>query len=86
MIHNSYWPTILRSDASASAGVCTQVNLLSWAILLGSVVLSLSSIVTPLGLYEAVIASKTPQVTRFSYVRDENSALGLGVSKRKDSA
>jgi hypothetical protein len=82
MIHNSYWPTILQSDASATKGVRSSVVWQSYIMLLAAILVSLASIITPLGLYETVLAAKAPKVERFVYLHDDYSALGLGTAPR----
>lgn len=52
LIQSSFWPSILRSDYSLSHGVRKRVLTLSWTAAVGSILLIVVGISTPLGLSE----------------------------------
>jgi hypothetical protein len=81
VLHRSYWPTVLRSDAAASKGVQRKVKLIVWTIILTAALATIAAIVTPLGLYDAVAPNKSPTFIDFHYVKD-TSAFGTGTPPR----
>jgi hypothetical protein len=80
--HSSLWPIILRSDSSQSHGVRPIVrlvtNLITWTFFL----IALAGIITPLGLYDALVQTRSVQV-KFRYLPD-TSPLGLGTPPRSN--
>jgi hypothetical protein len=77
----SFWPNALSTDATASKGVRSHITVVSWAITLTTVFVSIAAIVTPLGLYETVRQSNTPSLVPFHYVKDA-SPFGSGTAER----
>lgn len=75
-LHSSLWPTVLASDSTLTQGVRSSVRGLTLGATVAAALISLASIVTPLGLYEDT-ASVTARTTTFRYARD-NSSFGLG--------
>jgi hypothetical protein len=80
--HSSLWPIILRSDSSQSHGVRPIVrlvtNLITWTFFL----IALAGIITPLGLYDALVQTRSVQV-KFRYLPD-TSPLGFGTPPRSN--
>jgi hypothetical protein len=68
-IQSSPWPYILRTDASRSLGVQGAVNIMSQLALVGTVLMTLTGIVTPLGLQETTVL-KPGQNQTMSYIQD----------------
>ncbi|KAJ3455213.1 hypothetical protein MRS44_013813 [Fusarium solani] len=52
LIQGSFWPSILRSDYSLNHGVRKRVSVLSWTTTVGSILLVVVGVSTPLGLSE----------------------------------
>jgi hypothetical protein len=55
------------------------INVLSWAILLTTVLVAVAAIVTPLGLYDTVVLNDSPVLVPFQYLVD-SSPFGNGTS------
>ncbi|KAG2186746.1 hypothetical protein INT44_002972 [Umbelopsis vinacea] len=68
-IQSSPWPFILSTDASRSLGVQSAINIMSQLALVGTVLMTLTGIVTPLGLRDATI-SRPAQNQTMSYIQD----------------
>ncbi|KAI8584775.1 hypothetical protein K450DRAFT_217979 [Umbelopsis ramanniana AG] len=68
-IQSSPWPFILRTDASQSLGVQSAINTMSQLALVGTFLMTLTGIVTPLGLQDTTI-SKPAQNLALSYIKD----------------
>ena len=77
-MQSSWWPVILRADSTSSRNVNLRVSILSWLITLSFILLAITSVVTPLGLSDAIKASNSRQVN-FQYAPDR-SAFGYGTS------
>lgn len=80
---NSLWPTILGSDTAASQGVYRPVNLLAVFRPIGVAVIALAAVVTPLGLYDAVLPDKHLQEVVFTYLQD-TGPMGYGTPPQGD--
>lgn len=80
-LHSSLWPTILGSDSDQSTSVDRVVKIESWIRLIVATIISIAGIVTPLGLYDAVVpgAGTTPET--FSYIPD-SSPMGAATPPR----
>jgi hypothetical protein len=78
----SLWPFILRSDSSQTHGARTSIllvtNLLTWV----SILIALAGIITPLGLYDALVPTNSVQIT-FQYLKDE-TPFGRGTPLRSN--
>ncbi|KAF2174731.1 hypothetical protein K469DRAFT_647989 [Zopfia rhizophila CBS 207.26] len=70
LLHSSYWPTILQTDSATNRGVRSEVWMLSWLQTLATVLVAITGVVTPLGLYEGVGPAKTPSQQVFHYLQD----------------
>lgn len=79
----SLWPTLLSSDSESTKNVSRRVVLLSWLILLASVLLNVAGIVTPLGLSQASLPAASVHA-RFAYAPDVSS-FGRGTPPRYPS-
>ena len=66
----SYWPIILRTDSAASTGVRTSVVFTSRLSKGVALLVSVASIVTPLGLYESISPSTSVKQYEFRYATD----------------
>merc|ERR1712000_288386 len=84
IIHNSLWPTFLRTDATATTGVRRRVSVVSYGVILGSALVAVAGVITPLGLYDGIFPSDEATPVRFEYTPD-TTALGLGTAPRHDT-
>lgn len=82
-IHSSYWPTILRTDSSASSGVYKAVTVISWLGTAAKILTAIAAVVTPLGLYQTIVP-QSPTTSTFHYVED-TSAFGDGTPPRDEN-
>lgn len=76
-LHASHWPTFLRTDSAGVQGVRSSVRLIGAFELFVVLLISVASIVTPLGLYETVTPQSGLKDETFSYAQD-NSSMGIG--------
>ncbi|GLA15239.1 hypothetical protein AnigIFM62618_001755 [Aspergillus niger] len=81
LLHSSYWPTILDSDTAASTGVSKRILTYSWLQLIAAVLVSITGIVTPLGLYDTIGPQDNPTDVLFHYAPD-TSAFGKATPSR----
>ena len=81
-LHSTYWPTILGSDSSASTNMSPAVVSAVYLIILTTILVATTTVVTPLGLYDAVV-SRRPQSVSFSYAQDM-TPFGCGSLPRND--
>ncbi|EQL03703.1 hypothetical protein OCS_00583 [Ophiocordyceps sinensis CO18] len=72
VLQQSYWPFFLRSDDSYDQGVRGSVLWISKSIPVLSILLSATSVITPLGLYSSTAAGKPVRAT-FVHVPDASS-------------
>jgi len=79
-LHASHWASILRSDTTGTQGVNKGTRLITAFQPLMLVLIAVTSIVTPLGLYDAVVQEKGLKSEPFSYAQD-NSSMGIGYVK-----
>ncbi|KFY47704.1 hypothetical protein V496_10496 [Pseudogymnoascus sp. VKM F-4515 (FW-2607)] len=82
-LHSSFWPTILCTDAAADTGVRRRVFRTGWVQTIALILVSVASIVTPLGLYDVVDPPESRTNAPFTYIKD-NSAFGYGTPPRSD--
>ena len=82
VLQSSYWPTILRSDATHNHGVRKPIMFAVLAIPLIAILTAVAGVVTPLGLYDDLMAYKEV-VGSFEYVSDP-SVYFDGTSPRKN--
>ncbi|KIV99780.1 uncharacterized protein PV09_08586 [Verruconis gallopava] len=80
-LQGSLWPTILRTDSTTNHNVRAGVRFTTKLRLLTALLLSLASIITPLGLYESIVASSSTELTPFAYAKDA-SVFGNGTLPR----
>ncbi|KAK0716066.1 hypothetical protein B0H67DRAFT_645739 [Lasiosphaeris hirsuta] len=80
VIQSSYWPTILRSDATKSHGVRWPILLTSAAIPSLAMLGAVTGVVTPLGLYEE-FETQRGEAGNFQYIQDTSAFLD-GTSPR----
>lgn len=74
---NSVWPTFLGSDTAANRGVYPKVSGLALLRPIGVVLIAIAAVVTPLGLYDAVVPEKQMQEVLFTYLQD-TGPMGYG--------
>ena len=80
-IQSSLWPTILRSDSTTSDGVSPGIRAVAKMGALSTLLLSLASMITPLGLYESIAMNSRMENVEFSYAKD-TSVFGDGTLPR----
>lgn len=61
-LQSSYWPDLLRTDSVRTHGVRKDIVLLTHFGTLMGVLITVAGVVTPLGLYEALVPSSKEQV------------------------
>lgn len=83
-LSSSLWPVILRTDAAAGHSVNIGVRLLSFLSRLGLLLIAVAAVVTPLGLYEAIIPTNGNVAVPFTDLKDA-SPMGIGTPPRSDS-
>jgi hypothetical protein len=81
ILQSSHWTTILRTDSVRPHAVRRPVFLASLALPIATVLIAVSSVVTPIGLYDSLEIGKR-EVGNFSYIRD-TSAYFYGTSPRR---
>ncbi|KAL4744819.1 hypothetical protein BDW72DRAFT_212173 [Aspergillus terricola var. indicus] len=84
LLHSSHWPVVLNGDSAASRNVALPVIILKYAGLLSALLVSVAAIVTPLGLFETIVASDNPTAEPFHYIVDKG-IFGLGTPARNES-
>ncbi|KAH6986641.1 hypothetical protein EDB80DRAFT_731754 [Ilyonectria destructans] len=67
LLYSSNWPTLLCGDSAASEGVVLSARIFKYVGLLAILLVSIAAIVTPLGLYEAVVPSESLTDESFHY-------------------
>ncbi|KAF4221541.1 hypothetical protein CNMCM5878_008789 [Aspergillus fumigatiaffinis] len=70
-LHSSYWPTILRTDTSATSDVYRPVVVISWLRTGAKILAAVAAVVTPLGLYQDVVP-QSPESAQFHYIKDKS--------------
>lgn len=82
-LHSSWWPFLVHADSAAKKGVPAQIvfatRLRTFMVLLASI----SSIVTPLGLYQTILPSGKTTQPSFHYIADP-SDFGVGTVPRSN--
>ncbi|PKX88981.1 uncharacterized protein P174DRAFT_471458 [Aspergillus novofumigatus IBT 16806] len=83
-LHSTLWPSILGSSTAAVSGVQKRLTISGHAqtIILG--VVSIASIVTPLGLYDSIEPAGSPTPVPFAYIKG-TSAFSYGTPDRSDA-
>ncbi|KAL9572074.1 hypothetical protein ACKAV7_003791 [Fusarium commune] len=76
----SYWPIVLRTDAASSNNVRKDILWVARLIPAMSILLSITSVVTPLGLYDTLVPGTAVQAP-FVYAAD-TSPFGYGTPAR----
>lgn len=83
-LHSSQWPTLLRTSSATSNHVNRRVTASEWLKTGILAVVTIASIVTPLGLYDAIEPNEKATVSLFSYLQD-NSPFGYGTPPRSQA-
>lgn len=81
-LQKSYWPEALETDATRSHGVPKRILLSAYAVSLITILCTITGIVTPLGLYQALEQSHNKTMP-FAYVRD-SSPFGIATPPRSN--
>ncbi|GIJ92598.1 hypothetical protein Asppvi_001876 [Aspergillus pseudoviridinutans] len=83
-LHSTLWPSILGSSTAAASGVQKRLTITGHAqtIILG--IVSIASIVTPLGLYDSIELGGSPTPQPFAYIKD-TSPFSYGTPARSDA-
>ena len=82
-LSNSIWPRLLRSDMADSEGVPTKINLVTWTKPISLALIAVAAVITPIGLYEDLVLSKSPRLVTFEAV-DDTGTIGSGTPPRSD--
>jgi hypothetical protein len=82
-LHSSHWARLLRSDTSNSHGIDKRIRTLILLRPLALAVVTVAAVVTPLGLYDAILPGRSPQQVPFPYISD-SSPMGYGTPLRSD--
>ncbi|KAF1837156.1 hypothetical protein BDW02DRAFT_492158 [Decorospora gaudefroyi] len=80
-LHSSLWPLFVHADSAATFSACKTAI---FAVFFKGFILALiaiAAIVTPLGLYDGIIADGNPAATVFNYIKD-TSPMGYGTPPR----
>jgi hypothetical protein len=81
-LQRSHWPTLLQSDSVKTHAVRKDVVFLTWVISVMGALTAIAGIVTPLGLYQALLPDD-PVSQSFNFIKD-NSPFGLGTPDRSN--
>lgn len=79
--HGSIWPLLLRTDSAATLASCKRVLFVSFFKTFMLVLIAVTAIVTPLGLYEGIVAEQAEDHAAFHYIPD-TSPMGYGTPPR----
>ncbi|KAF2192809.1 hypothetical protein K469DRAFT_746140 [Zopfia rhizophila CBS 207.26] len=82
-LHASHWPSILRTESAGVQGVRGSVRLIALLEVLLLFLISVASIVTPLGLYETVVPERDLTEETFDYAEDF-TPMGNGTLPRRN--
>ena len=82
VFQQSLWPFILQSDSSQIHGDRTSILLVTRLVTWMSILIALAGIITPLGLYDALVPTDSVQVT-FQYLQDK-APFGFGSPLRSN--
>lgn len=82
-LHNSLWPTLLRTDSATARGTGFRVALFSYLSLVVTILVAVAGVLMPLGLSAGPALLGTPKNVTTSFVPDV-SPLGLATSPRVD--
>lgn len=77
----SYWSNLLKTDASQSHGVRGTVKYLTMALPALAILVAITGVVTPLGLYEKDMEDSNTKTPPFVYAGD-STPFGAGTSAR----
>jgi len=83
-LHSSLWPSLLRTDSTASTGVLSSVRITRWITLFTALLVAVAAIVTPLGLYEDILPESRTTLQQFHYIAD-TGIFGEGTMQRNNS-
>lgn len=82
---SSLWPLFLHADSTASRGVDRRIRLLTWLRPLALGLVTIAAIVTPLGLYEDILPTRSEQNIEFVYMQD-SGPMGYGTPTRASNS
>jgi hypothetical protein len=84
-LHSSYWPTILGADSAATFSANRATAFVVFSRIFMVALIAVAAIVTPLGLYESIEASRDATSATFHYTQDL-STFGLGTPPRSKAS
>ncbi|GAB5588774.1 hypothetical protein Unana1_03674 [Umbelopsis nana] len=79
-MQSSPWPFLLRTDASRSLGVQRSINVMAQLALVGTLLTTLTGVITPLGLQDIEV-SRAPSSQNLNYIADAGT-MGLATTPR----
>lgn len=80
-LQSSLWPTFLRTDSAATGAACRSAGCMSFLKTFLMTLIGIAAVVTPLGLYEGIVAEPADTSITFRYVKD-SSPMGFGTPPR----
>jgi hypothetical protein len=83
-LHSTLWPSILGSSTAAVSGVQKRLTITGYAQTIILAIVSIASIVTPLGLYDSIEPAGSPTPVPFAYIKG-TSAFSYGTPDRSDA-
>ncbi|KAH7394721.1 hypothetical protein BKA66DRAFT_509547 [Pyrenochaeta sp. MPI-SDFR-AT-0127] len=84
-LHSSLWPVFLRTDSAATMAACKSAAFMSFFKTFMLVLIAVAAVVTPLGLYEGIVAEPTSTSEAFHYIRD-TTPMGFGTPPRDSNS
>jgi ABC-type phosphate transport system permease subunit len=69
-MHNSLWPVFLRTDSAATFEASKRALFISLFNTFMLVLIAITAVATPLGLYEGIAAETASSDITFHYIRD----------------
>ncbi|KAI8724032.1 hypothetical protein NCS52_00260100 [Fusarium sp. LHS14.1] len=80
-LQSSLWPPLLQADSAKRHGVRGTISMMTLAVPLLALLVSLAGVITPLGLYEQDELDNQSTLASFQYAKD-SSAFLMGTSPR----
>lgn len=83
-LQSSLWPVFLRTDSASTTAACRPVLFISFFKTFMMVLIAIAAVVTPLGLYEGIVAEPSDGSAVFHYIRDP-TPMGYGTPPRSNT-
>lgn len=80
-LHSSLWPVFLQTDSAATLAACKSAAFMSFFRTFILVLIAVAAVVTPLGLYEGIVAEPASNASVFHYIKD-TTPIGFGTPPR----